>query len=240
MEQMFTETSKTGDIVTQFPMASQIFKKYKIDFCCGGDRPIGEALEQKQLDKEEVLQQINELYQASKSENKKQINWAEQDYGTLIDHVLNVHHAYLNQALPELAAFVKKVYRVHGQHRPELAEVFSLFNQLKMELEHHLIQEEEMIFPKVKEYEQAPSQTKLEEIVQAIEVLEREHERSGNLLHELRKVTNDYILPEGACNTYRLTYLKLEELESDLFEHIHLENNILFPRLEEENTSSGV
>ncbi|WP_404452301.1 iron-sulfur cluster repair di-iron protein [Virgibacillus necropolis] len=237
MEQLFTEQSKTGDIVVKFPMASQVLKRYKIDFCCGGDRPIGEAIDKKQLDKEYILKEINELYNSTIAMQEKQIDWTEKSYNELIDYVVNKHHAYLNQVLPELSGFVTKVYRVHSKNHPELSQVFSKFHQLKTELELHLIREEEMIFPKIKAYEQEKKKTVLAEVVESINMLESEHEHSGNLLSEIREVTNDYKLPDGACKTYHLTYLKLQELESDIFNHVHLENNIMFPRLIEENAS---
>ena len=137
----------------------------------------------------------------------------------------------MNRVLPKLSGYVTKVFRVHSQNHPELADVHQLFNTLKTELEQHTIQEETSIFPKIKEYENNPSQDQLTEIQNEIKALEREHDQSGSILKQLRMVTNDYTLPPDACTTYRLTYQKLQELESDLFQHIHLENNILFRRL---------
>ncbi|MDA7027940.1 iron-sulfur cluster repair di-iron protein [Bacillus sp. CLL-7-23] len=234
MEALFDRNTKTGDIVTRFPRASQLLKEYRIDFCCGGNRPIAEAIEEQNLNEEEILTKINTLYRETKALNEKETDWSQVPYSQLINYVIDTHHAYLNEVLPELSGFVTKVYRVHGVHHPELAQVHQLFHQLKAELEHHLIQEEEQIFPKITAYEKTNSEQHLTEAVQAIDILEQEHEAAGNILKELRKVTNDYDLPEGACTTYTLTYLKLDELESDLFQHIHLENNILFPRLEAE------
>ncbi|RKL66902.1 iron-sulfur cluster repair di-iron protein [Salipaludibacillus neizhouensis] len=234
MEAIFNETTKTGDIVTRFPKASQVFKEYRIDFCCGGNRPIGEAIKEKNLNGIEVLSTLNTLYEETKRLNNQNTNWNEATYSTLIDHIINKHHAYLSDVLPELSRFVTKVYRVHGEGHPELEAVFNLFHKLKMELEHHLIQEEERVFPKILAYEKNGSKSDLDAALQTIEVLESEHEAAGDILKELRSVTNDYLLPEGACTTYTLTYLKLEEVESDLFQHIHLENNILFPRLANE------
>lgn len=234
MEQVFTESAKTGEIVTQFPMASQILKKYQIDFCCGGDRSIGEAIESKQLDKEDILRQINELYAEARASQMEQVNWVEKNYDELIDHIVNVHHAYLNRILPELSEFVTKIYRVHGKNHPELSEVHALFHHLKTELEGHSIEEEEIVFPKIKDFEQNKSSSTLNEVIETLSELETEHEVAGDLVKKLREVTRNYELPDDACKTYQLTYAKLQELESDLFEHIHLENNILFPRLNEE------
>ncbi|RBW68362.1 iron-sulfur cluster repair di-iron protein [Bacillus taeanensis] len=229
MEPIFHNTTKTGDIVTRLPETSTILKEYKIDFCCGGNRPIGEAIEEKNLNEKEILQKLNNVY--FKSLQHQRINWDHITNSDLIDHIVNTHHAYLNAVLPELSQFTTKVFRVHGTHHPELADVHKLFYKLKVELEHHLIQEENIVFPLIREYEHIPSKEKLIELAQKIEDLESEHSEAGDLLKELRDVTNDYTLPEGACTTYRLTYQKLEDLESDLFQHIHLENNILFPRV---------
>ena len=238
MNTIFTEHTNTGDIVVKFPMATQVFKRYKIDFCCGGDRPIGEVIEEKQLKEENILKKMHDLYASTNS--SQDTDWMVADYQELIDYVLTKHHAYLNQVLPEISGFVTKVNRVHGKNHPELTEVFSIFHELKAELEHHLIQEEENIFPQIKAYEREHSNTILSEVVETINILESEHESSGNLLKQLRKITDDYTLPKDACKTYQLTFLKLEELESDIFNHIHLENNILFPRLMKEKSLSDI
>ena len=231
MDIIFDETTKTGDIVTRFPKASHVFKEYRIDFCCGGNRPIGESIKAKKLDEKEVLGRLNTLYAETKAMNEKETNWEEAAYSELIEYIINTHHTYLYEVLPELSQFVTKVYRVHGASHPELTHVYNLFHKLKMELDHHLIQEEEKVFPKILLYEETGSIDYLNKAVQNIEALEAEHEAAGDILRELRSVTSDYQLPEGACTTYTLTYLKLDELESDLFQHIHLENNILFPRV---------
>ncbi|PWU67623.1 iron-sulfur cluster repair di-iron protein [Gracilibacillus dipsosauri] len=212
---------KTGDIVTQFPKASSLFKQYKIDFCCGGNRPIGEALEKRRLDKEAVLTEINQLYE--ETNNQDEIDWTSKSNLELIEHIVEKHHGYLKQVLPELSKYVTKVQRVHGEAHPELTTVYTVFHQLKSELESHLEKEESTLFPKLMDND-------VEAAAAIIHHFEEEHEHEGRLLELMREVTDDYAIPTGACNTYQLTYLKLDELESDLFLHIHLENNILFPR----------
>lgn len=145
----------------------------------------------------------------------------------------------MQKELPVLSEFVAKILRVHGAGHPELARVHQLFCELKMELEPHLIKEEEILFPLIKELEQNRSDAAREQVKRIIGELEREHSGAGGVLKELRSVTNDYMLPAEACRTYALSFHKLEELESDLFQHIHLENNILFPRVMQE-TASGL
>lgn len=226
---IFKSSTKTGDIVTKLPAASKLFKQYKIDFCCGGDRPIGTVLQEKGLHETDILQQLNELYAANTA--KQEINWETAPLHTLVDYIITHYHVRTNEMLAELNTFVMKIYRVHGDHHAHLKDVYQLFSKLKAELEPHLVEEERDVFPHIVSYEQYGSQTDLAQAKQQIANLESEHEAAGTLLKKLRTVTNDYQVPEDACTTYRLTYLKLEELESLTFEHIHLENNILFPQL---------
>lgn len=238
MKAVIERTDRVGDIVTRVPGADAVFKQFKIDFCCGGSKPLNEAIEQNELDETEVLQKLNEKLEQAQNVKEDGTDWEKVPYGQLVDHIVHTHHAYLYDELPQLSAYVTKVYRVHGPHRPELADVYQLFHALKSELEEHSIKEENDAFPLIKEYEQMPSEEKRTHLVRVIEELEQEHDHSGDLLKQLREVTRDYALPEGACNTYTLTYQKLEALESDLFTHIHLENNILFPRLLNDETVS--
>lgn len=231
MKTVIELTDKVGDIVTQVPGADAVFKQYRIDFCCGGRQTLNEAIRQRNLDEAEVLQKLSDTLEKAQGVEGNDTDWEKVSFSSLVDHIVNTHHAYLYDELPQLSAYVTKVYRVHGSHRPELADVHQLFHELKTELEQHAIKEENDAFPLIKEYEQRPSEERRKYLVEIVEELEQEHDRSGGILKQLREVTKDYALPEGACNTYTLTYQKLETLESDLFTHIHLENNILFPRL---------
>lgn len=231
MKAVVERTDKVGDIVTQVPGADVVFKQYRIDFCCGGSKTLNEAIQQKNLNEAEIIQKLNETLQQAQTVKGKDTNWEKAPYSLLVDHIVNTHHAYLFDELPRLSAYVTKVYRVHGPKRPELADVYKLFHELKTEMEQHSIKEENDAFPLIKDYEQLPSESKRERLINVIEALEQEHDHSGDILKQLRDVTSDYKLPQGACNTFTLTYQKLEALEADLFKHIHLENNILFPRL---------
>jgi regulator of cell morphogenesis and NO signaling len=229
----FNADQKIGEIVTQFPKAADIFKEYRIDFCCGGDRLLKGVLQEEGLNEAEVLDRINSLYEELKDVNNSDKDWTQESSSRLIDHIINTHHANLQVQLPRLSELTTKILRVHGAHHPELATVHRLFHSLKMELEQHLIKEEEIEFPLIKDYETNPSPETRDKILKVLNELETEHEGAGNLLKELRKVTEDFKLPEDACNTYRITYEKLEDLENDTFQHVHLENNILFPRIKE-------
>ncbi|MFT8322480.1 MAG: iron-sulfur cluster repair di-iron protein [Bacillus sp. (in: firmicutes)] len=229
MSIIFHEMMKTGDIVTKFPAASKLFKQYKIDFCCGGNRPIGEVLQEQQLEKEDVLTQINSLYKIYNQADDT--DWMSRPLTELVDHITVKYHQTTREVLDELSVYVEKVYRVHGERDAHLKDVYVNFFLLKDELEQHLLDEERAIFPNIKAYEQTSSTESLLKAKEEIDHLEEEHDAAGELLKKIRTATTDYTLPPNACNTYALTYLKLEELESMTFDHIHLENNILFKRL---------
>ncbi|WP_020060473.1 iron-sulfur cluster repair di-iron protein [Bacillus sp. 123MFChir2] len=230
MEHVFTETSVIGDIVTKFPKASDLFKSYRIDFCCGGNRPLIDAIHERNLSVEEVITKLNTLYHETKALNESKIDWTIASYSELINYIVNKHHRYLNEELPQLSPYVTKVFRVHGSKQPHLAQIHKLFNELKTELEQHIIKEETEDFPLILAFEQNPTDENYTKLRKVVEQLESEHSHAGDIIKELRNITNDFTPPEGACGTYRLVYQRLASLESDLFQHIHLENNILFPR----------
>ena len=228
----FNSNQKIGDIVTQFPKAADIFKECKIDFCCGGDRLLITAIKEQGIKETELLKKINDSYEKLKNNLYSQDrNWVEAPLDELVDQIVNVHHAYLYENLPKISELTTKILRVHGEKHPELSRAHKLFHTVKMELEAHLIEEETIQYPAINAYLRSNSEADLDKAINIINQLQDEHIGAGNILKELREVTNDYDLPSDACTTYRLTFQKLEELEADLFQHIHLENNILFPRI---------
>jgi len=231
MKYIFSSNDKIGDIVVKLPKASEVFKAFQIDFCCGGNRPLIEAINENGLNEEVVLSKLQDAYEQVQGLKVEGTDWTKASFSDLIDHVINTHHAYLNQELPKLSELTRKIYRVHGADHTELSNVYKLFHTLKMELEQHLIKEEEIVFPLIKKYEANPSDELLEKTLNVITELEGEHEEAGNVLKELRKITNGYKMPSDGCQSYDLTFKGLELLESDTFQHIHLENNIMFPRL---------
>lgn len=227
----FTREHTAGEIVNQFPNASDFFKRNRIDFCCGGNRPIGEVVADLGLDEAGIIDELNSSYTAWIEKGNSKPDFDTAPYSDLIDHIVGTHHKFLKEELPALGQFVTKITRVHGGHHPHLGELHKLYNSLKTELEAHLIKEERDVFPLVKEYEVNPSEELKKQIIAVNQELEAEHEGAGDLLKMIHDLTNGFTLPEGACNSYRITYQRLEMLESDMFQHIHLENNILFPRL---------
>ncbi len=228
---LFTANDQVGDVVARFPKADDIFKRYQIDFCCGGNRPLHTAIQELALNEEQIIQELNDLYNASVTVEEHDINWNDESLNNLISHIVNFHHAYLNTTLPVLGELTTKILRVHGANHKELAEVHRLFHSLKMEFEQHLIKEETLVFPRIEEFEIGKSRLALEFAFEAVEELEKEHDHCGELLKKIHAVTEGYFVPADACETYDYTFSKLEELESNTFTHVHLENNILFPRL---------
>ncbi|MDF2988155.1 MAG: iron-sulfur cluster repair di-iron protein [Eubacterium sp.] len=225
----FNTSQRIGDIVALFPKGGEVFKKFNIDFCCGGNRPLSEAIQEQGLDEKEIINKLEEAY----SESKKlagEVDFLKMESRRLIEYIVNTHHAYLNRVLPEIGELTAKVLRAHGANHQELFRVHKLFGSLKTELEEHLIKEEELLFPLLKEYENDKSESKLNNINRVMQETENEHEGAGDILKELRKITDNYSVPADGCRTFQLAYYLLEELEGDLFQHIHLENNILFKR----------
>ncbi|WP_342550200.1 iron-sulfur cluster repair di-iron protein [Paenibacillus sp. FSL P2-0089] len=225
----FTPAAMVRDIVLQFPKAADYFKAQRIDFCCGGAKPLAEAAAEKGLDPAAMVQELNKL-QEQHPVLEEDTAWNEASSEELVDYIVNKHHRYLREELPLISQNVTKVFRVHGEDSPHLGEMHRLFNMLREELLQHTAKEEESEFPKMLAYNQNPTEEGLAELRGLLHNLEAEHDGAGEILRELRRVTNDYTPPAHACTTYRLTYARLEELEGMTFEHVHLENNILFLR----------
>ncbi|MCP3978529.1 MAG: iron-sulfur cluster repair di-iron protein [bacterium] len=213
--------SKIGRIATEHPLATRVFSRHGIDFCCGGGKPLGEVCEQRGLDAQAVLAEIEKEVASPTAEV---IRWDEAPLGDLIDHILANYHKPLYEELPRLEEMAQKVARVHGDKRPDaLPELASICTGLKAELEQHMAKEEQILFPMIRQGQGAMAGG-------PISVMEHEHDNAGKALHRLRELTEGYTVPEEACNTWRALWHGLAALEQSLHEHIHLENNILFPR----------
>lgn len=217
---LYTKENTLGDIVAGFPKSAEVFQAYRIDFCCGGQRTLAEAAEEKSVDPEKVLTAIHNLLK--ETELEEGTLFTDLTNEQLIDHIVNTHHAYLNQTLPVIANLANAVLRAHGDAHPELFEVFKDFHALKADLEQHLIKEEVTLFPSI---------LKAQEHGGVQQEIEDEHEAAGELLRNLRELTQDYTVPADGCPSYEKLYRLLEELEGDVFQHVHKENNILFQRV---------
>lgn len=228
----FTEQQTPATIVKIFPKASDLFKKNRIDFCCGGDKPLEETFREGNYNADAILSELNTTYQEWYKEDNEAIDWDTVAPAKLIDHIVETHHQYLKNELNPIGEYVTKIFRVHGgEKNPHLKDLHRAYNELKMELEEHIISEENDVFPLIKEYENNPSEALKQQIIKANGGLEEEHEVAGNLLKEMRVLTNDFVPPADACGSYRIAYARLAELETDTFQHIHLENNVLFEQL---------
>lgn len=220
-----------GELVAEKPGRSRVFEKLGIDYCCGGKRPLDVACAEKGLDPETLLQALK-AFDAASSAGGDGRDWRTAPLSELADHIVATHHAYLREELPRLSALVNKVAGAHGEHRPELLQVREIFAALKAEMEQHMMKEEQILFPMCKVLETANAVPSFHcgSVQNPIRVMEHEHDSAGNALHRMNAMTHGYTPPQEACNSYRAMLEGLERLEADMHQHVHKENNILFPR----------
>ncbi|RXM58341.1 iron-sulfur cluster repair di-iron protein [Clostridium tetani] len=229
MKNIININQKLGEVVSIFPGSSRIFNDSKIDYCCGGHDTLGEALKGKGMNLDEFIQKLNEEYEKFISSNEEYIDWRKEKPVVLMRHIVDTHHDYTKKELKEIDGLLSKILKVHFEHHgEELLKVHRLFGLLKIELEEHLIKEEENLFPLIEEYELTKNKNVKEEIDKFIKETENEHDEAGDILKELEKITRDFTVPEGVCTTFKLTYDKIHALEKDLFIHIYKENSVLF------------
>lgn len=233
-----------GEIVRSNYRAAEIFKKYKIDFCCGGSKSINQVCSEKNIPVDHITSELSEL---SNQDSSNLHNYDEWELDFLTNYIINVHHKYVNNNAPIIQEYVNKIAHVHGERHPELIKVMDLFSEVSTELQQHMMKEEQILFPfiiklnGIDKNKTAFTPPPFGTIRNPIKMMEAEHENAGNIFKEIREITNDYSLPADACNTYNIAFQKLDEFENDLFRHIHLENNILFPKaIEMEIKLSGV
>lgn len=222
-----------GEIATKDLRKAQVFKKYGLDFCCGGKKTVKEACAEKGLDVTKVEQ---ELQAADKMPASRPIPYSDWSLDFLADYIVNTHHSYVSKTLPDLLAYSEKVKNVHGNQHPELLRINQLVNDVNTELTTHMVKEERVLFPYIKALVAAQAngqpiqQSHFGTVQNPINMMEMEHEMVGKNLEEIRVLTQNYLLPADGCASYSLLYKMLDEFEDDLHLHIHLENNILFPK----------
>ncbi|MGV3527443.1 MAG: iron-sulfur cluster repair di-iron protein [Flavisolibacter sp.] len=221
-----------GEIAAKDLRKAEVFKKYGIDFCCGGKKSLKQACEEKGLDVEIVEAELeNPVVTVSSANN---YNGWEPDF--LADYIYNQHHVYYYNEMPVIRQLAMKVTQHHGDNHPELRHVYSLLGQLVQELDVHFIREERVLFPFIKALVQAKRTGDMEalnsqpSLTEPVRMMEVDHEAAGEILAEVQRITNNYTPPADACNSYQFFYKKLKEFDEDLHQHIHLENNILFPK----------
>ncbi|TXD48460.1 iron-sulfur cluster repair di-iron protein [Polaribacter sp. IC073] len=235
-----TENNTVAEVVTSNIKTADIFKKHGIDFCCGGGISIKKACEKNNIPYETLEKELSELSSAV----SKAYNYDGWKLDFLADHIENIHHSYVAESTPLVLQYAERVAKVHGHHYAEVIKINTLFKVVAQELAAHMKKEELILFPFIKQLVKADeagvkvNQPHFGTVNNPIKMMEEEHESAGDILKEIKKLANNYTPPEGACNTFKALYAKLEEFEQDLHQHIHLENNILFPKaiiLEQKN-----
>jgi len=226
LDDTITEATTLGDVVTAHPSLARELERGGLDYCCGGQQPIGDACREQGLDPAVVLAGLN----AARVEGDA-APWAAMNPPELVDHIVLTHHRFLWDELPRLTTLGEKVVGVHGGRHPELTEVAATLAELRADLEPHLMKEERVLFPAVRELATAerPPTFPFGTVSNPISVMLREHDAAGELLARLRTVSHDYHVPDDGCASYRAWYDGLAEVESDTHLHIHIENNLLFP-----------
>lgn len=227
------ENITVGQIVAGDIRKANVFKQFGIDFCCGGKKTLKQAC----ADAGVAFSAVETALQNNVgSTSSKAIDYNNWDADFLADYIFNLHHKYYYQEGPIISELLKKVYTKHGSQHPELAQVYDLYMQLAAELNGHFLKEERVLFPFIKALVKAQktgnfidlqSQPSIED---PIRIMESDHDDAGAILAQLKKVTNNYTPPANSCNSFKFLYSKLQDLEEDLQQHIHLENNILFPK----------
>ena len=228
-------SSFVTDIVTHDYRTADVFRKHNIDFCCGGKWPLDIVCQNKNLNTEDIIEELSKIIRQTASNAVLDFDYWDIDF--LTDYILNVHHRYLKKALPEVKEQTTRFLDEHRKKFPELEELQSIINGFIKEIPPHMKREEEIFFPYIKQIHHAhkhrESYAKL--LIRTLrkpieEVMLKEHESTGSNLQRLRAVTHNYTPPAKACITHKVTFAKLKELDNDLVQHIHLESNILFPK----------
>lgn len=229
---MNAKTDFIGDIVAEDFRTAAIFKKYGIDFCCKGGRTIEDACSSKKIDVNQIYEEINAL---PKQEGNS-IDFNSWPLDLLVDYVEKTHHRYVEEKTPVLKAFLDKLCKVHGDRHPELFEIRVLFDESAGDLSAHMKKEELILFPFVRsmvkaKYNGEPIRAPhFGTVENPVDMMKHEHTVEGERFRKIAEITNEYTPPSDACNTYRVAFSMLQDFENDLHKHIHLENNILFPK----------
>jgi regulator of cell morphogenesis and NO signaling len=234
IKKLDTESGETvGQIAARDIRKAEVFKKYGIDFCCGGKKSLKEVCEEKGLVLSVIEDELASSSAATVSSAIDPTNW---DIDFLADYIYNQHHKFYYKEEPVITGLMEKVAAHHGETHKELINLLALYRQLVKELNTHFMKEEKVVFPFIKAIMQASKAGNSDSLhdqlslTEPIRIMESDHEAAGDILQQMQELTNGYTAPEGACNSYQFLFKKLKELDEDLHQHIHLENNILFPK----------
>jgi regulator of cell morphogenesis and NO signaling len=230
---MINSSMTVREIAIELPQSTRLFETLKIDYCCGGDRPLTDACTSIGV---EVGELMGMLETVSQSAPQGELDFQKLSLSELIAHILDTHHVFTKQEMARLESLTKKVISAHGENHPELHIVGTLFDTLCADLKPHMFKEEQVLFPYILALASASVENgaapfaPFGTVNNPIRMMMMEHETVGEILRELRTVSLDYNTPADGCISYRTLYEALEAFEKDLHQHIHLENNILFPR----------
>lgn len=222
-----------GEIVADDYRTAKVFEEHGIDFCCGGKIALSTICRDKGLELAVIEQELAAVKLATLD---RSLNYTAWELPFLMDFIVNTHHAYLHENLEQIAGYTRKIAEVHGTNHPEVLKIAEIFGTIVPDLADHLRYEEEVFFPVIKRIDATgksaalPDTMDLKLLKTGLEKLQREHEEVGDAIHTIRHLAKDYEIPGDACNTFMLTYQRLKEFEDDLHKHVHLENNILFPK----------
>ena len=229
---MLTQEKTIGDFVAENFRTAEVFKKYNIDFCCKGGRTVEEACDKKKVSPEEIYKELEEVANR-KSEDIDFNSWP---LDLLADYVEKTHHRYVEEKSAMLIPYLNKLCKVHGERHPELFEINELFIGSAQDLAAHMKKEELILFPFIKQMVEAKKNgeplpaPRFGTVENPVAMMQHEHEAEGERFVKIAELTNNYEFPDDACGTYQVTYRMLEDFQNDLHKHIHLENNILFPK----------
>ncbi len=224
---------KVADLVSSNYRTADLFHRYGIDFCCNGHKTLEEACRLKNLNADQITEEIVKLLEI-KDDFSERVN--NKTLSELVDYIIDKHHTYVKSNIHILSEYLEKIAHVHGDNHPELHEVLKLYKESAGNLTMHMQKEELILFPHIKKMEKSLTEgnKNLEipfgTVSNPIQMMIYEHESEGTRFEQISQLTNHYTIPYDACNTYRVALKKLEEFEKDLHTHIHLENNILFPK----------
>lgn len=229
-----TGTETVRQLAIEMPNATRIFEKLKIDYCCGGGQPLEVACAGAGLAVEDVLRLLEEA--CEKDENQEAMNFQGAELGSLMRYIVEKHHHFTREEIERLSALLEKVCNAHGRNHPELLNIQSLFHDLANDLAPHMLKEERILFPYIAELERAASEGRAPNrplfgtVKNPVRMMLVEHDAAGDILRKIRETSASFTAPPDACISYQTLYRALEAFEQDLHQHIHLENNILFPR----------
>ena len=241
---MITTHMTVRDVANELPQSTRLFEKLKIDYCCGGNRTLAEGCMSAGVDVYAVMQMLTEATQQN-SKDESALDFQNASLPQLITHILDTHHVFTKSEMERLQLLADKVLAAHGGNHPELVHLDELLTHLCADLKPHMFKEEQVLFPYIVAMARAADQqgavpfAPFGTVNNPIRMMMREHDTAGEILRELRSLTSDYKVPADACISYQTLYQALENFEKDLHQHIHLENNILFPKaLDMENLLS--